>query len=85
MVLFRTVYTDLILLDSPNCICDLMGDADHFTFDCSITKDCHLERPADAHKPTWYKALLGNKPTTRKLMKAFPISESICEIIKGEF
>ncbi|GBN16643.1 hypothetical protein AVEN_49903-1 [Araneus ventricosus] len=43
-----------------------------------------LKRPADAHKPTWFKGLLENKPATRKLMGVFTISESICARIRDE-
>ncbi|GBN15391.1 hypothetical protein AVEN_233920-1 [Araneus ventricosus] len=89
MILFRTIYAhthNLNLLDSPNCICGLVCVTQIISLltTHSLTKDYHLKRPADAHKPTWFKGLLENKPAT-KLMEAFSISESICASIRHEF
>ncbi|GBN98468.1 hypothetical protein AVEN_273686-1 [Araneus ventricosus] len=32
-------------LDSPLCVCGQVGDADHYTFDCSLTQNYHLLTP----------------------------------------
>ncbi|GBO34673.1 hypothetical protein AVEN_136781-1 [Araneus ventricosus] len=37
-------------LDSPHCNCGMMGDAEHYIFSCSLTKEFYLIKPADEHK-----------------------------------
>ncbi|GBM54092.1 hypothetical protein AVEN_247706-1 [Araneus ventricosus] len=67
------------LLDSPLCICGEVGDADHYVFSCSLTKDFHLCRPADAHKKAWFRNLLHNRQAVTKISEAFRVSAGICD------
>ncbi|GBN41242.1 Putative protein in type-1 retrotransposable element R1DM [Araneus ventricosus] len=74
-------------LESPLCVCGLVGDADHYTFHCSLTKDSHLLKPADAHKKAWFENLIRNKQAIGKLMKSFGTSLEICNSLSspGDF
>ncbi|GBM71368.1 hypothetical protein AVEN_4670-1 [Araneus ventricosus] len=65
------------LLDSPSCICGEVGDADHYVFSCSLTKDLHLSRPADAHKKAWFRNTMHNRQAVTKISEAFRISAGI--------
>ncbi|GBM97847.1 hypothetical protein AVEN_148147-1, partial [Araneus ventricosus] len=56
-------------LNSPLCVCGQVGDADHYTFACSLTKDFHLVRPADAHKRAWFTNLINNKQAIGKKVR----------------
>ncbi|GBN43712.1 Putative protein in type-1 retrotransposable element R1DM, partial [Araneus ventricosus] len=67
------------LLDSPSCICGEEGDADHYVFSCSLTKDFHLSRPADAHKKAWFRNTMHNRQAVTKISEAFRISAGICD------
>ncbi|GBM26851.1 Putative protein in type-1 retrotransposable element R1DM [Araneus ventricosus] len=67
------------LLDSPSCICGEVGDADHYVFSCSLTKDFHLSRPADAHKKAWFRNTMHNRQAVTKISEAFRISAGICD------
>ncbi|GBN09596.1 hypothetical protein AVEN_178732-1, partial [Araneus ventricosus] len=42
------------IFDSPNCICDGLGDADHFAFDCPHTSSFHFTRPAVPNESAWF-------------------------------
>ncbi|GBN92373.1 Putative protein in type-1 retrotransposable element R1DM [Araneus ventricosus] len=66
-------------LGSPLCVCGQVGDADHYTFDCSLTKDYHLLKPADAHKRSWFQNLYNNKQAIGKMTDSFRISNEICD------
>ncbi|GBN61258.1 hypothetical protein AVEN_13441-1 [Araneus ventricosus] len=35
------------LLNSPSCSCGQVVDADHYLFDCTLTKEFHLKKPAE--------------------------------------
>ncbi|GBN76058.1 hypothetical protein AVEN_10077-1 [Araneus ventricosus] len=74
-------------IDSPLCICGQVGDADHYTFDCSLTKDFHLLKPADANKKMWFKNLLNNRHAIGKLSESFRISNELCDSLTrtGDF
>ncbi|GBN60682.1 hypothetical protein AVEN_5644-1 [Araneus ventricosus] len=67
------------LLDSPSCICGEVGDADHYVVSCSLTKDFHLSRPADAHKKAWFRNTMHNRQAVTKISEAFRISAGICD------
>ncbi|GBO37045.1 hypothetical protein AVEN_147198-1 [Araneus ventricosus] len=74
-------------IDSPLCVCGQVGDADHYTFDCSLTKDFHLLKPADANKKMWFKNLLNNRQAIGKLSESFRISNELCDSLTrtGDF
>ncbi|GBM00389.1 hypothetical protein AVEN_179205-1 [Araneus ventricosus] len=38
------------LLNSPSCSCGQVGDSDHYIFDCPLTKEFHLKKPAAKNK-----------------------------------
>ncbi|GBN72101.1 hypothetical protein AVEN_21568-1 [Araneus ventricosus] len=64
-------------LDSPHCICGMLGDADHYSFSCSLTKEFHLIKPADEHKKAWFNNLLTNRQAVTKMEGAFRTSRNI--------
>ncbi|GBN29328.1 Retrovirus-related Pol polyprotein from type-1 retrotransposable element R1 [Araneus ventricosus] len=66
-------------LNSPLCVCGQVGDADHYTFSCSLTKNYHLTRPADAHRRAWFKNLINNKQAIGKMVESFRVSFGVCE------
>ncbi|GBN29614.1 Putative protein in type-1 retrotransposable element R1DM [Araneus ventricosus] len=66
-------------LGSPLCVCGQVGDADHYTFDCSLTKKHHLLKPADAHKQSWFQNLHKNTQAIGKMTASFGISNEICD------
>lgn len=70
MVLFHFTYN---LLDFPHCVCGLAVDADHYDFACSLSKEFHLKKPADAHKTARFRSLINNKSDTKKIMEAFVV------------
>ncbi|GBL75896.1 Putative protein in type-1 retrotransposable element R1DM [Araneus ventricosus] len=74
-------------IGSPLCVCGLVGDADHYTFDCSLTKDFHLLKPADAHKASWFNNLIKNTQAISKMTQAFRISNDLCDSLTrdGDF
>ncbi|GBN63531.1 hypothetical protein AVEN_76929-1 [Araneus ventricosus] len=65
------------ILDSPLCVCGQVGDADHYTFSCSLTQKFHLVKPADAHKRAWFQNLINNSQALNKLKEAFRISGDV--------
>ncbi|GBN14594.1 Putative protein in type-1 retrotransposable element R1DM [Araneus ventricosus] len=67
------------ILDSPLCVCGQVGDADHYTFSCSLTQKFHLVKPADAHKRAWFQNLINNSQVLNKLKEAFRISGGVCD------
>ncbi|GBL86604.1 hypothetical protein AVEN_194853-1 [Araneus ventricosus] len=67
------------ILDSPLCVCGQVGDADHYTFSCSLTQKFHLVKPADAHKRAWFQNLINNSQALNKLKEAFRISGGVCD------
>ncbi|GBN17351.1 Putative protein in type-1 retrotransposable element R1DM [Araneus ventricosus] len=71
-------------LDSPHCICGLLGDADHYIFSCSLTKEFHLIKPADEHKKVWFNNLLTNRQAVTKMEGAFRTSRNICDTLSQE-
>ncbi|GBM02891.1 hypothetical protein AVEN_52062-1 [Araneus ventricosus] len=66
-------------LNSPLCVCGQVGDAEHYTFDCSLTKDFHLTKPADAHRKAWFSNLMNNNQAIGKLTNSFRISNGVCD------
>ncbi|GBN41983.1 hypothetical protein AVEN_219723-1, partial [Araneus ventricosus] len=66
-------------IGSPLCACGLVGDADHYTFDCSLTKEFHLLKPADEHKAFWFRNLASNSQAIGKMTQAFRISNELCD------
>ncbi|GBN58384.1 Putative protein in type-1 retrotransposable element R1DM [Araneus ventricosus] len=66
-------------IGSPLCACGLVGDADHYTFDCSLTKEFHLVKPADEHKAFWFRNLMSNSQAIGKMTQAFRISNELCD------
>ncbi|GBN03215.1 hypothetical protein AVEN_36789-1 [Araneus ventricosus] len=56
-----------------------VGDADHYTFSCSLTQKFHLVKPADAHKRAWFQNLINNSQALNKLKEAFRISGDVCD------
>ncbi|GBO39149.1 Putative protein in type-1 retrotransposable element R1DM [Araneus ventricosus] len=68
-------------LNSPLCVCGQVGDADHYTFSCSLTKNYHLLRPADAHKRAWFLNLMSNKQAIGKMSESFRVSSGVCETL----
>ncbi|GBN80365.1 hypothetical protein AVEN_97595-1, partial [Araneus ventricosus] len=74
-------------LDSPLCVCGQVGDADHYTFNCSLTQNYHLLKPADAHKRAWFLNLNSNKQAIGKMSESFKISFEICNTLtnSGDF
>ncbi|GBN53833.1 hypothetical protein AVEN_179728-1 [Araneus ventricosus] len=66
-------------LDSPLCVCGEVGDADHYTFCCSLTQKFHLLKPADAHKKAWLQNLINNPQALNRLKEAFRISGEVCD------
>ncbi|GBL87575.1 hypothetical protein AVEN_165182-1 [Araneus ventricosus] len=66
-------------LDSPLCVCGEVGNADHYTFCCSLTQKFHLLKPADAHKKAWLQNLINNPQALNKLKEAFRISGEVCD------
>ncbi|GBM43866.1 hypothetical protein AVEN_256738-1 [Araneus ventricosus] len=57
-----------------------VGDADHYTFSCSLTEKFHLVKPADAHKRAWFQNLINNSQAlNNKLKEAFMISGDVCD------
>ncbi|GBM71098.1 hypothetical protein AVEN_146310-1 [Araneus ventricosus] len=71
-------------LDSPHCICGMLGDADHYIFSCSLTKEFHLIKPADEHEKAWFNNLLTNKQSVTKTEAAFRTSRNICDTLTQE-
>ncbi|GBN23885.1 hypothetical protein AVEN_63508-1 [Araneus ventricosus] len=71
-------------LDSPHCICGMLGDADHYIFSCSLTKEFHLIKPADEHKKAWFNNLLTNRQAVTKMEGAFRTSRNICDTLTQE-
>ncbi|GBM86488.1 hypothetical protein AVEN_241131-1 [Araneus ventricosus] len=65
--------------NSPLCVCGQVGDADHYTFSCSLTQKFHLVKPADAHKRAWFQNLINNSQALNKLKEAFRISGDVCD------
>ncbi|GBO33982.1 Putative protein in type-1 retrotransposable element R1DM [Araneus ventricosus] len=74
-------------LESPLCVCGLVGDADHYTFYCSLTKESHLLKPADAHKRAWFDNLVNINQAIGKMSKSFRTSFEICNSLNspGDF
>ncbi|GBN70217.1 hypothetical protein AVEN_271441-1 [Araneus ventricosus] len=66
-------------LDSPLCVCGEVGDADHYTFCCSLTQNFHLLKPADAHKKAWLQNLINIPQALNKLKETFRISGEVCD------
>ncbi|GBM28058.1 Putative protein in type-1 retrotransposable element R1DM [Araneus ventricosus] len=66
-------------IGSPLCVCGLVGDADLYVFDCSLTKEFHLLKPADAHKASWFQNLIHNTQAIGKMTHAFRISNGVCD------
>ncbi|GBN40337.1 Putative protein in type-1 retrotransposable element R1DM [Araneus ventricosus] len=66
-------------IGSPLCVCGQVGDADHYTFDCSLTKEFHLLKPADEHKASWFRNLTTNSQAIGKMTQAFRISNELCD------
>ncbi|GBM95318.1 hypothetical protein AVEN_90847-1, partial [Araneus ventricosus] len=64
---------------SPLRVCGQVGDADHYTFSCSLTQKFHLVKPADAHKRAWFQNLINNSQALNKLKEAFRISGGVCD------
>ncbi|GBN21769.1 hypothetical protein AVEN_155631-1 [Araneus ventricosus] len=71
-------------LDSPHCICGMLGDADHYIFSCFLTKEFHLIKPADEHKKAWFNNLLTNRQAVTKMEGTFKTSRSICDTLIQE-
>ncbi|GBL55586.1 hypothetical protein AVEN_250688-1 [Araneus ventricosus] len=71
-------------LDSPHCICGMLGDADHYIFSCSLTKEFHLIKPADEHKKALFNNLLTNRQAVTKMEGAFRTSRNICDTLTQE-
>ncbi|GBM29165.1 hypothetical protein AVEN_50201-1 [Araneus ventricosus] len=71
-------------LDSPHCICGMLGDADHYIFSCSLTKEFILIKPADEHKKAWFNNLLTNRQAVTKMEGAFRTSRNICDTLTQE-
>ncbi|GBO40175.1 hypothetical protein AVEN_83269-1 [Araneus ventricosus] len=61
------------------CVCEQVGDADHYTFSCSLTEKFHLVKPADAHKRAWFQNLTNNSQALNILKEAFRISGDVCD------
>ncbi|GBM42152.1 hypothetical protein AVEN_99068-1 [Araneus ventricosus] len=74
----------LKFLDSPHCICGMLGDADHYIFSCSLTKEFHLIKPADEHKKAWFNNLLTNRQAVTKMEGAFRTNRNICDTLTQE-
>ncbi|GBM94020.1 Putative protein in type-1 retrotransposable element R1DM [Araneus ventricosus] len=74
-------------LASPLCVCGLVGDADHYTFECSLIKEYHILKPADAHKRAWFLNLINNKQAIGKMSESFRISLDLCNTLtsSGDF
>ncbi|GBL86770.1 hypothetical protein AVEN_96011-1 [Araneus ventricosus] len=73
-----------ITSDSPHCICGMLGDADHYIFSCSLTKEFHLTKPADEHKKAWFNNLLTNRQAVTKMEGDFRTSRNICDTLTQE-
>ncbi|GBO15261.1 Putative protein in type-1 retrotransposable element R1DM [Araneus ventricosus] len=71
-------------LDPPHCICGMLGDADHYIFSCSLTKEFHIIKPADEHKKAWFNNLLTNRQAVTKMEGAFRTSRNICDTLTQE-
>ncbi|GBN35783.1 hypothetical protein AVEN_79535-1 [Araneus ventricosus] len=41
-------------INSPLCTCGLVGDVDHYVFECSLTRKYHLIKPTEASKEIWF-------------------------------
>ncbi|GBN01427.1 hypothetical protein AVEN_3178-1 [Araneus ventricosus] len=72
------------LLDSPHCICGMLGDADHYIFSCSLIKEYHLIKLADEHKKAWFNNVLSNRQAVTKMEGAFRTSRNICDTLTQE-
>ncbi|GBM59032.1 hypothetical protein AVEN_27651-1 [Araneus ventricosus] len=64
--------------------CGMLGDADHYIFSCSLTKEFHLIKPADEHKKAWFNNLLTNRQAVTKMEGAFRTSRNICDTLTQE-
>ncbi|GBN07339.1 hypothetical protein AVEN_36075-1 [Araneus ventricosus] len=71
-------------LDSPHYICGMLGDAYHYIFSCSLTKEFHLIKLADEHKKAWFNNILTNREAVTKMEDAFRTSRNICDTLTQE-
>ncbi|GBO16409.1 hypothetical protein AVEN_108672-1 [Araneus ventricosus] len=43
---------------TPLCLCGIIGDADHYIFECRFTADLHLTKPLMDNKNKWFMNVL---------------------------
>ncbi|GBN69564.1 hypothetical protein AVEN_44601-1 [Araneus ventricosus] len=70
------------ILNSPNCVCGSLGDADHFAFDCIHTQEFHFTKPSLSNKPFWFRSVLKNQMSLSRLDRVCTISNVICNNLK---
>jgi len=65
--------------DSPNCICSGYGDALHYAWDCSVTKEYHFVKLSLNSENIWLSNLIkytSNKTKICRLVKWLSDNES---------
>lgn len=66
------------LRPTPNCPCNddlnFLGDPEHYAFDCSLTANFHLCRPAIGFEDGWFKSVLKNAESIGRLTKCIKIA-----------
>jgi ribonuclease HI len=68
---FLTYLKRFRCINSSTCVCGEEGSAQHYMFDCSLTVDLHLRRPADAAKSLWADQVLRVKSLFLKLHRLY--------------
>ncbi|GBO20468.1 hypothetical protein AVEN_97730-1 [Araneus ventricosus] len=69
---------------SPHRVFGMVGDADHYIFSCSLTKEFPLIKSADELRKAWFNNLLTNRQAVTKMKFAFRISRNICDTLTQE-
>ncbi|GBN99811.1 hypothetical protein AVEN_65827-2-1, partial [Araneus ventricosus] len=67
------------ILSSSLCECGLLGDPDHYLFDCLMTRDHHLKKPSCEAKSLWLKNVMSTAANHEKLVNCFKVSRVICD------
>ncbi|GBN02977.1 Putative protein in type-1 retrotransposable element R1DM, partial [Araneus ventricosus] len=76
---FRCYLSRFKILSFPLCECGLLGDPDHYLFDCLMTPDHHLKKPSCEAKSLWLKNVMSTAANHEKLVNCFQVSRVICD------
>lgn len=63
---YRSYLYRFHLANSELCICGRYGDADHYCFECPLTKEWHLKKPNPSALVVWAKSIAGNQTLRSK-------------------